>query len=70
MDNNDLLIVLIAFILGYFAYQMIGNMCRCRLVEGSDFWRPLRPLTGLVHEFHREWAGAATGKDIDATGGF
>ena len=35
MDNNQLLTLLIAFVLGYFAHQMMGNMCRGRLVEGG-----------------------------------
>ena len=35
MDNNDLLTLLIAFVLGYFAHQMMRNMCGGRLVEGD-----------------------------------
>ena len=36
MDNNDLLTLLIAFVLGYFAHQMMGQMCGGRLVEGKQ----------------------------------
>ena len=35
MNNNDLLTVLIAFVFGCFAHQMMRNMCRGRLVEGD-----------------------------------
>ena len=36
MNNNDLLTLLVAFVLGYFAHQMMGNMCRGRLLEGGE----------------------------------
>ena len=35
MNNNDLLTLLIAFVLGYFAHQMMRQMCRGGLLEGS-----------------------------------
>jgi len=36
MDNNNLLTLLIAFVLGYFAHQMMGDMCGNRLFEFSS----------------------------------
>jgi len=35
MNKNDLMKLLIAFLLGYFAYQIIGKMCGGGLVEGQ-----------------------------------
>ena len=37
MNNEDLLTLLIAFVLGYFAHQMMRQMCGRRLVEGNGF---------------------------------
>ena len=36
MKNEDLLTLLVAFVLGYFAHQMMRNMCGRRLVEGTE----------------------------------
>ena len=36
MNNNQLMTLLIAFVLGYFVHQMMRNMCGGRLVEGFD----------------------------------
>ena len=36
MNQNDLLTLLVAFVLGYFAHQMMRNMCGSRLVEGTE----------------------------------
>ena len=35
MNHNDLLTLLIAFVFGYFAHQMMRNMCGNRLIEGD-----------------------------------
>ena len=35
MEDKDLLTILIAFVLGYFAHQMMRQMCDRRLVEGA-----------------------------------
>ena len=35
MEDKDLLTLLIAFVLGYFAHQMMRQMCGGRLMEGS-----------------------------------
>ena len=36
MDNHNTLTLLIAFVLGYFAHQMMGDMCGNRLFEFSS----------------------------------
>ena len=48
MNNNDLLTLLIAFVLGYFAHQMMRNMCGGRLVEGNFAARVLPDPGNLV----------------------
>ena len=35
MEDKDLLTLLIAFVLGYFAHQMMRNMCEGKLVEAA-----------------------------------
>ena len=35
MDNNELLMIVLAFVLGYMASGMIRQMCGGRLVEGE-----------------------------------
>jgi len=54
MNNNDLLTLLIAFVLGYFAHQMMRNMCGRRLVEGGllslDAERGVSPGTNIASE--------------------
>ena len=36
MNNNQLMILLVLFVMGYFANQMMENMCGNNLVEGSE----------------------------------
>ena len=35
MEDNQLLMIVLAFILGYMASGMMKNMCGCRLLEGE-----------------------------------
>ena len=37
MDNNELLMIVLAFVVGYMCSGMMKQMCGGRLVEGSDF---------------------------------
>ena len=53
MDNNDLLTLLIAFVLGYFACQMMGNMCKNGLLEGAPTDDDSIP--GDTDEDKRKW---------------
>ena len=45
MEDKDLLTLLILFVLGCFAYQIMRNTCRRRLVEGLGQWVGCGPGT-------------------------
>ena len=56
MDNNYLLTLLIAFVLGCFAHQMMKQMCGERLFEG------IADSTGFVPGCDNKWCcGSAHG---------
>ena len=58
MENNNFLTILIAFIVGLFAHQMMKNMCG-RLVEGWSFEKSiLLPLLSFATESADMRAGA------------
>ena len=40
MDNNELLMIVLAFVVGYMASGMVKNMCGYNLVEGISILRP------------------------------
>ena len=39
MDNNELLMIVLAFVLGYMLPGMLKNMCGQRLVEGNKYFK-------------------------------
>jgi hypothetical protein len=40
MENNSLLIIVLAFVLGFMCSQMMKQMCGCQLVEGNSKTMP------------------------------
>ena len=56
MDNNQLMTLLIAFVLGYFAHQMMRNMCGGRLVEGIGPDDPIGGITDITcRSIYNRW---------------
>ena len=44
MDNNELLMIVLAFVVGYMASGMMKQMCGGRLVEGNSKYNTRRRL--------------------------
>ena len=40
MDDNNLLMIILAFVVGYMIQGMMNNMCGSILIEGKGRWRP------------------------------
>ena len=74
MDNNSLLMIMLAFVVGYCLPSMMKNMCGGRLVEGKivprgkytgpDWKEGEESLSGLGHKFGSAWDWGVHGIDI------
>ena len=59
MDNNELLMIVLAFVVGYMASNMMKSMCDGRLVEGNLFGDAVHDVGNWAHEseYHLEEFG-------------
>jgi hypothetical protein len=74
IDNNELLMIVMAFVIGYILPGMMKQMCGRRLVEGSswtDFksgfarqWRK-NPLVEIIQDAHHCPIGSRCGGPTD-----
>jgi hypothetical protein len=70
MDNNELLMIVLAFVVGYMASNMMKNMCGQRLVEGDEFEQTCDPTeSNADYKCSRDYESGTSCKQICAEGG-
>jgi hypothetical protein len=53
MDNNNLLMIVLAFVVGYCLPSMMNNMCGGRLLEGTPALGSSKSIMNKFHEYHK-----------------